>query len=61
MQLSLQIKVIYLQGSPKKYISKPREKSASECLELYREKPNIGLRLVETTFKNQNPLLEAYL
>lgn len=62
MQLSLQIKVIYLQGSPapqKK--SKPREKNTSECLKLFRESTNVGLKLVEETFKNQNLLLVAYL
>lgn len=58
MQLSLQIKVIYLQGSPKK---KTRGKNASECFKFFRESTNIGLKLVETTFKSQNPLLVAYL
>lgn len=67
MQLSLQIKVIYLQGSlpppPKKNKnkSKPRVQSASECLKLHRERTDIGLKLVGTTFENKNPLLVAYL
>ena len=63
MQLSLQIKVIYLQGSPKKKNKnkKTRGKNASECFKFFRESTNIGLKLVETTFKSQNPLLVAYL
>ena len=61
MQLSLQIEVIYLQGSPKKKKKlKPREQNASECLKLFRESTNIGIKLVEATFKNQHPLLETY-
>lgn len=40
---------------------KTKRKSASECLKLYRERANTGLKLAEATFKNQNPLLVAYL
>ena len=61
MQLGLQIKVIYLQGSPKinKQI-KPREQNASECLKLFRESTIIGIKLLEATFKTQHLLLETY-
>lgn len=59
MQLSLQIKVIYLQGSPKKKKIKTK-RTECFCLKLFRESTNIGIKLVEATFKNQHPLLETY-